>query len=61
MPLCDDFHDEPETLPHWQFDDCAGCVNRDKPRTCRMCTSGDLFEEVEPQGIDDLFREGGMC
>lgn len=55
MPLCDEIEDEQEVLAHWKFDDCAGCVNRFKPRTCRSCSSGDLFEEVDPEGIDTLF------
>lgn len=57
MPLCDDFDDEPVVLEHWQFDDCGGCQNRFKPRVCRACSSGDLFEESEPAGLDAIFRD----
>lgn len=56
MPLCDDFEDEPTIPEHWKFDDCGDCVNRMKPRTCRACKCGDLFEEQEPAGLDSIFR-----
>lgn len=48
--------DEPTVLDHWQFDDCASCINRFKPRTCGQCSSGDLYEEIEPEGLDSIIH-----
>jgi hypothetical protein len=45
-----------EVLEHWNFDECDRCVNRFKPNTCADCGVGEHFEEVDQEGVDDVFR-----
>lgn len=40
-----------------KFDDCVSCVFRGKPRTCRDCDVGELYEDEDRPGVDAVFRE----
>lgn len=37
-------------------EECLGCRFSNRPRTCRNCDSGELFEPRDPDGIDSFFR-----
>lgn len=37
-----------------KFDECDVCVHAGKVRKCAGCDVGEFFEEVEPDGVDDL-------
>jgi len=41
-----------------KFPDCELCVNVRKRRTCRECDSGEFFEEIEPEGVDEIMVFG---
>lgn len=53
------FGDQPEdeNFEDLKFgDECLGCKFRNRPRICRGCDIGELFEERDPDGVDTLFR-----
>lgn len=39
-----------------KFDECGECVFAGRVRPCNGCDAGEFFEEVEPDGVDDLMR-----
>lgn len=55
MPLYDFGDDEDEI--ELKFDDCSSCQNFGKTRLCNGCGMGEHFEEIEPEGIDSIFRD----
>lgn len=55
MPAFLEFGDDDEEV-ELKFDDCGGCKNLGKVRTCNGCDIGEFFEERDPEGIDALFR-----
>lgn len=36
--------------------ECAPCKFVKRPRTCRGCDAGEMFEESDPEGVDALIR-----
>jgi len=46
------------SLMELKFPDCELCVNVRKRRTCRECDSGEFFEEIEPEGVDEIMVFG---
>lgn len=40
-----------------KFDDCATCVFRRKPATCRDCDVGELYEDEDRPGVDMALYE----
>lgn len=55
MPFLDFGDDEEEV--ELKFDDCATCKFLTKLKICGQCDSGEFFEELDPEGIDALFRD----
>lgn len=39
--------------------ECSTCKFVNRPRTCRGCDFGELFEEGEPEGLDTIFARKG--
>ncbi len=53
-----DFGEDPEEV-EFKFEGCGECANVGKTRTCDDCDNGEYFEEIEPDGVDTMFRNGG--
>lgn len=58
MPAFLDFgDDDDEDGPELKFGrECEGCKFVNRPRTCRGCEVGELYEERDPEGLDSIFR-----
>ena len=51
------FRDEEEEF-ELKFDDCGGCKNQKKLRICGECDSGEFFESLDQDGVDDFINKG---
>ncbi len=54
----------PSNLPDDEFEpkfgaDCEGCKFVRRPRVCGGCDMGELFEELDPTGVDEMMRDRG--
>jgi hypothetical protein len=53
MPL---YNEDGEELELKFDEECVGCKFARRPRICRGCDAGELFEESDPEGLDGILR-----